>query len=268
MKPKAIVLTGEGINCDLETMQACEKAGALTKRVHINDLIANSKALEDSHLLAIPGGFSFGDDLGAGRAFANKLVHAVGEQGKLFDSLTEFIEGGKAVIGICNGFQILVKSGLLPALNGNYGEQQVTIFFNDSGRFEDRWVKTRVLETDCIFTNQINSLDLPCRHGEGKFIAPQKTLKKLWNKKLIVMQYADINNEPTLNYPQNPNGSMDAIAGICNEKGNVLGLMPHPEAFLFSTNHPQWLRKKPVDWRGRGLMVFENAVNYVKKEFG
>ena len=265
MKPKTLVLTGEGINCDMETALAFAKAGAVSQRVHINDLIAKPGILREFHALAFPGGFSFGDDLGAGKAFANKLVNAVSGGNKLFDSVVEFIEAGKAVIGLCNGFQILVKSGLLPALNGKYGEQQVTVFRNDSGRFEDRWVKTKVLPSSCIFTRNIKSIDLPCRHGEGKFIAPEKTLKELWKKKTVAMQYSDSNGEPTMDYPLNPNGSMDAIAGICNEKGNVFGLMPHPEAFLFPTNHPQWLRRKG---EGEGLKVFENAVNYLKKEFG
>ena len=264
MKPKTLVLTGEGINCDMETALAFEKAGASAKRIHVNDLIAKPKMLSGFHAFAFPGGFSFGDDLGAGKAFANKLVHAVSGGNRLFDSIVEFIEAGKAVIGLCNGFQILVKSGLLPALGGKF-EQQVTVFQNDSNRYENRWVKTKILPSSCIFTRGIHSIDLPCRHGEGKFIAPEKTLKELWKKKLVVMQYADPSGEPTMSYPENPNGSMDAIAGICSERGNVFGLMPHPEAFLFPTNHPQWPRHSK---KGEGLKVFENAVNYLKKEFG
>lgn len=267
MELKAIVLTGEGINCDKETALAFKLAGAQPKRVHVNDLIAEPKMLEDFQALAIPGGFSFGDHLGAGKAFANKLAHAAAQGEKLFDSLVQFIEERKPVIGICNGFQILVKSGLLPALGGKYGEQQVTIYYNDSGRFEDRWVNVKVLDSPSVFTQGIGFVELPCRHGEGKFVAPQKAMRELWAKKLVVMQYADHAGMPTMSYPENPNGSMEAIAGICNEKGNVLGLMPHPEAFLFATNNPQWARRKPEQWAGSGLKFFENAVKYIKENF-
>lgn len=267
MKLRALILTGEGINCDFETALAFKKAGASPERVHINDLIAKPKMLECFHALAIPGGFSFGDDLGAGKAFANKIVHASSEGGKLFDFLASFIEEGKPVIGICNGFQILAKSGLLPALNGKYGKQQVSVSYNESGRFENRWVKLKVQESNCIFLKDIQFIELPCRHGEGKFIAESETISSLWEKNLVCLQYADSQGKPTMQYPDNPNGSMNAIAGICNEKGNVLGLMPHPEAFLFATNHPQWTRFKPQDWKGEGLKVFENAVKYLRQNY-
>jgi len=265
MKLKALVLTGEGINCDKETAVAFELAGMSTQRIHVNDLIANPKLLGEFHSLAFPGGFSFGDDLGAGKAFANKIVNAASSGGRLFDCLEEFIEAEKTVIGICNGFQVLVKSGLLPALGGKYGEQQVTVFYNDSNRYENRWVKTRVLDSPCKFSVGINSIGVPCRHGEGKFIAEEKTMRELWKKKLVVMQYVDKEEKPTMDFPENPNGSMDSIAGICNEKGNVFGLMPHPEAFVFSTNSPEWTRSQTT---GEGLKFFVNAVNYLKKEFG
>ncbi|MFH0835645.1 MAG: phosphoribosylformylglycinamidine synthase I [Candidatus Micrarchaeota archaeon] len=250
---KACILTGFGINCDYETAAAFVKAGARAERVHLNDLIARSKQLEDFEILAFPGGFSYGDDLGSAKVWANKFSQ------NLHDEFIEFVNAGKLVIGICNGFQALVKMGALPALDGDYASQQATLTFNDSGRFEDRWVSLKALESKCVWTRGIESLDVPVRHGEGKFVASDDVLKKLAGNKQIVFQYAK-ENEPTQDYPENPNGAMNAIAGICDPSGRVFGLMPHPEAFTINELHPHWTRKQP---NGNGSKIFENAVSYV-----
>ncbi len=226
MIPRVLVLTGFGINCDMETQHAFELAGAMAVRVHINDLINGKERLSDYHILAFPGGFSFGDDIASGKVLANMIKYNIGEQ------LQEFISGGKLIIGICNGFQAMVKMGLLPAFNGDYGKQEVTLTFNDSGRFEDRWVHLKLNKrSKCVFTKGIDNIYLPVRHGEGKFMAktPQ-VLERLRKNDHIVFQYTD-NQGKTAGYPYNPNGSIDNIAGICDETGRIFGMMPHPEAF-------------------------------------
>jgi phosphoribosylformylglycinamidine synthase len=278
--PKAMVLTGEGINCDFETAYALRVAGFSVRRVHINELIAGKEELANYHLLAFPGGFSFGDDLGAGQAFAVKFLNAFVNGTKLFDELLDFIHAGNLVIGICNGFQILVKMGLLPAVQDNYGNQQSTLLPNDSARFENRWVRLLVNEhSPCVFTKGLTRLELVCRHGEGKFWpSDHSILEHMERNEQIVMRYCDERWRPTQRYPYNPNGSIRAIAGICNERGTILGMMPHPEAFIHFTNHPQWTRSlsmlrqrlpckslaaqsMPAD----GIKIFKNAYDYIKK---
>lgn len=269
-KLKAIVLTGYGINCDYETEFALQQAGFEAKRVHVNDLIEGKEKLESYALFAFPGGFSFGDDLGAGKALSNKILHS-----PLKEALLDFVQEKKLVVGICNGFQIITKLGLLPALNRKYFEQTVSLSFNDSGRFEDRWVKMKVnAKSKCVFTKGIDFLELPVRHGEGKFVPlNQQVLEEINEKNLVVVQYTDSALNATQKYPLNPNGSIEAIAGICNEAGTVFGLMPHPEAHLFFENHPKWTRikeelkragKKPPS-KGHGMKVFENAFQYAQK---
>src|SRR5574341_1975183 len=211
-RAKALILTGKGINCDRETQAAFETAGAETKRVHILDLIALRERLDRYHILAIPGGFSYGDDLGAGMALANKM--RVG----LKTSLRSFIREGRLIIGICNGFQVLVKLGLLPAFEGKYFIQSATLTFNASGRFEDRWVRLQATEGNpCVFLHGIRSMYLPVRHGEGRFLAPKETLSGMAKKRLDVLRYADDKGAPTMEYPANPNGSIHAVAGACDQ---------------------------------------------------
>lgn len=260
MKANACVLYGYGINCDRETEYALSASGANVKRTHINELIMNPNMFEDFNLIAFPGGFSYGDDIGSGKVLANKIKF------NLKQKMSEFVSAGKLVIGICNGFQVLVKLGLLPY---NDFEQKVTLISNDSNKFEDRWVYLRInQESKCVFTKGMEGIMLPIRHGEGKFFAPNNVLEDLSLKNQIVMQYVNEKNE-FRGYPYNPNGSVRNIAGICNEQGNVFGLMPHPEAYCSLLNNPYWPRAKQriTEWKGKGMEIFENAVKHIIETF-
>ncbi len=267
---RALVLAGNGINCEYETAKACEFAGfPRVDIVYIYDLVQGAVSIDDYHLFCFPGGFLDGDDLGAAKAaanlFLNSAVQRTGEP--LKDALLRFIDSGKLVIGICNGFQMIVKLGLVPALDG-YFSQDATLVFNDSGKFEDRWVRLRVEDSPCVFTKGLDELYLPVRHGEGKFYAPEAALDEIERRGLVVLRYADKRTgEPTQRYPDNPNGSLNAIAGICDPSGRVFGLMPHPEAFLSRYNHPRWMREEFPE-NGQGLAVFRNAYEYLRGEFG
>jgi len=271
MAVKSLVLTGYGINCEMETAYANRLAGAEATIAHINDVIDGRYDLENYHILNFPGGFSYGDDLGSGKAFANKLLYAKTPNGPMIDQILKFIEDGKLIIGICNGFQILAKMGLLPGFGGNYKEQTCTVFYNDRG-FRDAWVYLKLnTGSKCLFTKGIERMYLPIRHGEGKFIpADGSVLERLWRNGHVVMQYADEGYRPTMEFPMNPNGSVDAIAGICDETGRVFGLMPHPEAFNHITNHPHYARLcqehrrkgKPLPVEGEGVRIWRNAVEY------
>jgi phosphoribosylformylglycinamidine synthase len=256
---RALILTGYGINCDYETQAAFQKAGAEAERVHLNDVIDGRKKLADYQILALPGGFSFGDDIASGKVLANKMKY------NLSNELQKFIKDGKLMIGICNGFQAMVKLGILPGFGGNYAKQEVTLTFNDSGRFEDRWVYLKMNPASkCIFTKGIEGLYLPVRHGEGKFIPKDEaTKKRLWERGHVAMQYVDEEGK-TAGYPYNPNGAVDNIAGICDESGRIFGLMPHPEAFNVRYNHPRWCREKLPE-EGAGIQVFKNAVEFAKR---
>lgn len=241
MKPKAIVITGYGINCDYETEHALKWAGFDARRAHLEEIIRKKDSLDNASLLAIPGGFSFGDDLGSGKVLGNKIRFNM--KGKI----DRFIETG-LVVGICNGFQVLAKMGLLPKPDWN---QKITLTFNDSGKFEDRWVDLKVPESRCVFTQGIEKMRLPVRHGEGKIVTDVKTLSDIERNGQIALQYA-IGNTSTQKYPYNPNGSPLGIAGICDPSGRVFGLMPHPEAF----NHPL---NDPCRSGELGLKIFRNA---------
>jgi phosphoribosylformylglycinamidine synthase subunit PurQ / glutaminase len=264
-KPRVLVLTGYGINCDVETQTAFELAGALAERVHVNDLAAGDIKLADYQVLAFPGGFSYGDDVGSGKVLAVKSKVHLGDQ------IIRFIEAGKLIIGICNGFQVLAKFGLLADAAGDYRTPRLTVTFNDSGRFEDRWVQLRGEPANCVWTRGIDSLYLPVAHGEGKFFTGPDRLAAIRSAGQVVFRYADPAGGPARGaYPANPNGSLDDIAGICDPTGRVMGMMPHPERFLHFTNHPQWTRikqqllragKQPPE-AGQGLAVFVNGVRY------
>ncbi|MCE5283143.1 MAG: phosphoribosylformylglycinamidine synthase subunit PurQ [Deltaproteobacteria bacterium] len=265
---RAIVITGNGTNCEMEMAHACRLAGFdQVEIVHISELLCGTKKLDDYDFLNLPGGFLDGDDLGSAKAGANRILHApvAGTNELLFAQFTRFIGQGKLILGVCNGFQLLVKLGMLPGFDSRYDRQSVTLTYNDSGRFEDRWVRlTADPASPCIFTRGISGLSLPVRHGEGKFIAQDPaTLKRLQDGHLISLRYADGQGQPTQSYPANPNGSVDAIAGISDATGRIFGLMPHPEAFLHRTNHPRWTREDLPE-EGAGLALFRNAAGFLR----
>ena len=271
-KVKAIVLTGNGTNCEMEMAHACKLAGAdVVDIVHLSELLYGKKHLDDYSFLNLPGGFLDGDDLGSAKAGANRFLCAriPGSRDLLFDQLLKFIHAGKLILGVCNGFQLMIKLGLLPALNGDYSRQSATLTFNDSGRFEDRWVYLKAnAQSPCVYTRGVDILYLPVRHGEGKFIPGSSSiLRQIETKNICALQYCGENGRMAMDYPANPNGSINAIAGICNESGRLFGLMPHPEAYLCRVNHPRWTREKLPE-EGQGLVIFRNAVNFIRgKEF-
>jgi phosphoribosylformylglycinamidine synthase I len=257
---KAIVLRAAGINCDMETEYALQMAGAKAQRIHINRIIENKTLLEEFQIIVIPGGFSYGDDVAAGKILANQIMH------HLYEPVQKFIEDGKLVLGICNGFQVLVKTGILPGGNSTGGQANVTITNNDSGKFEDRWVYLAPQSNKCVFIEPGRQIYLPIAHGEGKVVTKDEaTLDELRSGGYIAFKYVDKDGEEG-DYPVNPNGSMDSVAGLTDTTGRVLGLMPHPERFIRPTQHPHWSRM------GHGLepdgtTIFNRAVKYVRKHF-
>ena len=257
--PRVLVLRAAGINCDEETAAACDLAGGCAERIHINRLAAGEVRLADYAALIIPGGFSYGDHVGAGRLLAVDLVHRLGE------ALRSFVADGRPVLGICNGFQVLVKAGLLPEPTSG-GQQRVTLTHNERGHYECRW--TRLIAnpaSPCLFTAGLDApFALPVGHGEGRFVAADETLAQLAERGQIAVQYADEHGAPATSYPANPNGSAQAIAGICNAAGNVFGLMPHPDRAYLPQLHPDWLRGDRSRRAGDGLAIFRNMLAYVR----
>jgi phosphoribosylformylglycinamidine synthase len=238
---KAMVLAAPGVNCDRETVEACRLAGAKVELVHLNQLMAGERRIADFSLLILPGGFSYGDHLGAGAMLAAILRH------RFLDDLRRFIADGRPLLGICNGFQVLARLGLLG---------DVALAPNSTGRFECRWVGLRVEASPCIFLRGLDRLTLPIAHGQGRVVIGDPNGARL---------------EAPLRYCENPNGSMADIAGICNPTGNVLALMPHPERYLVPYHHPAWtrmarLKDRLPDTPSPGLVLFENAVRYVREE--
>jgi phosphoribosylformylglycinamidine synthase len=258
-KTKVIVLRAAGTNCDQETAFAFQKVGAKTELVHINQLVRGDKDLKDYHILAIPGGFTYGDDIASGKILANELKY------KLEDDIRRFIAKGKLIIGICNGFQVLAKAGLLPNLNGDF-QIETTLTLNDSARFEDRWVYLKKTDSKCVWTKGLAGgiIYLPVAHGEGKFVARDENILKILDTEgLIVFKYTDKDGNPA-GYPENPNGSAENIAGICDQTGRIFGLMPHPERHIQYTQHPRWTREG-LKKEGDGLAIFRSGVDYAKK---
>ncbi len=261
-KVRAIVLRSPGTNTDAESAHALELAGAKVDKVHVNRLIDKAVSLDGYQMMFVPGGFSYGDDLGSGKILANKLSF------QLERELKKFIEQGNLVIAVCNGFQIMVKARFLPGFATIDAENEATLTFNDSGRFEGRWAALKANpKSNCVWAKGIDLLDVPCRHGEGKFVPKNPgVLSRLKKNNQIVFQYCDSKGNTDVGYPLNPNGSVEGIAGICNPKGNVLGLMPHPECFLYGFNHPQWTRRESCSAEGAGRKIFENGVRYAEEK--
>ncbi len=268
---KAIVTTGYGTNCEMEMAHACRLAGAdQVDIVHLSDILDGSTKITDYHFLNLPGGFLDGDNMGAAQAGAHRLRHAriQGSGQRLMDQILRFVDQGGLILGVCNGFQLMVKTGLLPGLEGDYESRVVSLTYNDSGRFEDRWVTCRAnADSPCVFTRGIQDIELPVRHGEGKFVSlSSRVLKAIEDSRLIALQYVDPETgEITGEYPMNPNGSELAIAGICDPTGRLMGLMPHPEAYHHYTNHPQWTRKEFSSEEGAGILMFRNAISYIRQ---
>ena len=255
-RPRILVLRAAGTNCDLETASACNQVGGAAERVHI-DLIRSGKIrLMDFDILILPGGFSYSDDVGAGRILANQI--------KLYlKELRHFVRLGRPVLGICNGFQALVKAGVLPAAHG--GEQTAGFTANDSGRFEARWVHLRLnTQSSCLFFKGLpEMIELPVAHGEGKLVLKSpRQLEELKKNKSIAMQYVSDDGK-LAGYPANPNGSIFSIAALTNPEGNCLGMMPHPERYTTRFQHPNWTRQTFVK-EGVGLEMFRNAVEYCR----
>ncbi len=253
--PTALVLRAPGTNCDGEAVFAFEQVGAKTERVHVNQLRETPKLLRRTEILVLPGGFSYGDDVAAGKILATQLQHF------LADAVREFRNSEKLILGICNGFQSLLKAGLLvpPDEDGPLA----TLTHNEDGKFEDRWVRLAVTPNNCPFLKGMTEIEAPVAHGEGRFVCRKEwILKGLAQAGQIVLRYAGPNGHPA-GYPHNPNGSQDDVAGICDATGRVLGLMPHPERHVLPTQNPQWTRHgmKP---EGDGLQLFRNAVEYFK----
>jgi len=266
---RSIVITGNGTNCEMEMAHACRLAGSeVVDIVHISELLYGEKRLDDYDFLNLPGGFLDGDDLGSAKAGANRILHASvkSDTEKLREQFARFIKDGKLILGVCNGFQLMVKLGMLPAFDGKPFVQSVTLTHNDSGRFEDRWTWLKVnTASPCVFTKNLPGLYYPVRHGEGKLVVDSDaTLERLHRENLIALQYSDAQHkEPVMTYPENPNGSIAAIAGLCDPTGRLFGLMPHPEAFLHRTNHPRWTREELPE-EGQGVALFKNAVDFIR----
>lgn len=252
---RVLILRAAGINCDLETENAFRLVGASPFRVHINRLMADPKQLDDAEILVVPGGFSYGDAISAGTILANEL------RSSLRDPILRFLADGKIILGICNGFQILTKAGLLPGFEPFEEPARATVSFNASDRFEDRWVRLRVeSQLSPLFRGGQRYLEMPVAHSEGRFVPGEGILERLQDSGQILLRYVDRDGE-VAGYPHNPNGSEDHIAGICDPTGRIVGLMPHPERNIYPHHHPRWTREGLRD-QSDGIIVFQNALSH------
>lgn len=255
MKPRIAIIFSDGLNREHETQYAFKLANGDPDLIHVNELIAGDKDLSQYQILAFPGGFSYGDDVLSSKILATKMLYRLREQ------VESFINSDKLVLGICNGFQMLTRIGALPF--NNIGNIDATLIFNDSGKFESRFVRLRVEESNCIFTKGLEGevIEVPIAHAEGKFIAPEDTIKKIEDQKLVAFRYVNPLGHSTEQYPSNPNGSIRAIAGVTDPSGRILGLMPHPECHVKRNQHPNW-NSTPADKVPGARRLFENAVKY------
>jgi phosphoribosylformylglycinamidine synthase subunit PurQ / glutaminase len=253
-KVKVLMLRAPGTNRDIDTQIAFEAAGVnLVESALVNEITRKEKRLDDYQIMIIPGGFTYGDDISAGKIMANEIRLGLGED------IQKFVADGRLVMGICNGFQVLVKTGILPGIKGQ-GAQSVTLTNNDSGKFECRWVYLKAnKKSPCVVTKGIDVIYTPIAHGEGKLAAEPGMVEKL----NTVLQYVDENGKTGAGYPYNPNGSVKDIAGICDTTGRIFGMMPHPEDFIRWTQHPRWTREKERKDL-YGLQIFKNAVAWAK----
>lgn len=258
-RPRALVLRAPGTNCDEETAAAWEAAGAVAEVWHVGRLLVAPQALDAFQVLTIPGGFSYGDDLGAGRILATRLGTV------LDDALRRFHDRGGLVLGICNGFQVLVRAGLLPGKAGVDGSRvEATLTHNDSGHYESRWVRLSPRPGLTPFLRSAEPIELPVGHGEGKFVVRRpEALAALDSAGQIVLRYADGRGQATQEYPANPNGSMGAVAGVCDPTGRIFGLMPHPDRSTDPLQHPRWTRRG-LAAEADGLRIFRNAVDALR----
>lgn len=267
MNANTLILSGLGTNCEKETLYACRAAGATAVEVrHINAIYREGIDLDAFHFFVLIGGFLDGDDLGAARACANRFRYRQLAGGGVFlHQLERFVAQGRLVLGICNGFQLLVKLGLLPESGPGRLRQQVTLAPNSRGRFENRWVHLAAEpRSPCVFTRGLAGIDLPVRHGEGRLVGETPgLLGELLEKNLVPLRYALADGTPTEAYPENPAGSAFGVASLCNPAGTVMGLMPHPEAYNHFTNHPQWARRTATGEQGEGLALFRNAYRHL-----
>ena len=265
--PRVLIPSGQGLNCERETAHGYRLLGAEVDIIHINDIMERPNLLQDYQIITFIGGFSDGDHIASGKIHANRLRY------RLQEPTERFIEDGKLIIGVCNGFQAVVKAGILPRINNESRIDQMTLSYNNSGIFEDRWIYMAANpKSKCIWTKGIDKIYLPVRHGEGKVrFASDEVLKKLQNSRQVALSYFNPetgNTAQEKDYPSNPNGSEHGVAGICDPTGRIFGMMPHWEGYMSPYNHPSWTRQKAegkLPKEGQGLKIAMNGIRYAKQ---